>query len=279
MSGLRLTLRSPLQERVDLGAAFAARGRPRRRPSIAAPRGVVRPRRRPCRSATCSRSTARPTAPPACRRSLLAERVGADSRRASCAWMATSATAPARAERGRLERGGNAGHSTGEGMSGGILVVRGNAGNRAGAAAPGRKRGMTGGELVIMGNAGDETGALHAPRTGGGRRHDGTVHAPLHDRRHGRGLSAPPARTRRSGTSADRSSASARWSQAPPTATPASSSRSTCACCSGACATCTGCRSRRRTSTAGSAATAATSRKPARERFSHGVQHEATRHG
>lgn len=60
---------------------------------------------------------------------------------------------------GRIEVEGNAGRSAGEGMAGGALVIGGNCGSRAGAAAPGRKRGMTGGEIIILGNAGDEAGA------------------------------------------------------------------------------------------------------------------------
>jgi formylmethanofuran dehydrogenase subunit C len=160
MSGLRLTLRSPLTERVDLGPAFAAAW------TALAPADLARREVTSARGGTLALGdlftidgtpdgTATLTGDLA-----LAERVGAglaegvvrvDGNVGDRAGAASSG--------GRLELRGNAGHSTGEGMSGGIVVVRGNTGNRAGAAAPGRKRGMTGGELVILGNAGDETGA------------------------------------------------------------------------------------------------------------------------
>lgn len=55
---------------------------------------------------------------------------------------------------------GDVGAEAGLGMTGGILEIEGNAGPRAGAAAPGYKRGMTGGELVVHGGAGDESGSL-----------------------------------------------------------------------------------------------------------------------
>jgi formylmethanofuran dehydrogenase subunit C len=51
------------------------------------------------------------------------------------------------------------GEEVGLGMSGGSVVVRGNAGPRAGAAPPEARRGMSGGELIIHGNAGPEAGA------------------------------------------------------------------------------------------------------------------------
>jgi formylmethanofuran dehydrogenase subunit C len=51
------------------------------------------------------------------------------------------------------------GEEVGLGMSGGSVIVRGNAGARAGAAAPEARRGMSGGELIIHGSAGPETGA------------------------------------------------------------------------------------------------------------------------
>jgi formylmethanofuran dehydrogenase subunit C len=54
---------------------------------------------------------------------------------------------------------GHVGEEVGLGMSGGSIVVRGNAGPRAGAAAAEARRGMSGGELIIHGNAGPEAGA------------------------------------------------------------------------------------------------------------------------
>lgn len=52
------------------------------------------------------------------------------------------------------------GDEAGMGMAGGSIEVRGNAGHRAGAAAPEARRGMTGGELVVHGAVGREAGAL-----------------------------------------------------------------------------------------------------------------------
>ena len=60
---------------------------------------------------------------------------------------------------GEVTVGGDVGAEAGLGMSGGALVIEGNAGERTGAAFPGFKRGMTGGELIIRGSAGAETGA------------------------------------------------------------------------------------------------------------------------
>lgn len=54
---------------------------------------------------------------------------------------------------------GSVGDDTGMGMTGGTVVIRGNAGARAGAATPEARRGMSGGELVILGDAGPEAGA------------------------------------------------------------------------------------------------------------------------
>jgi formylmethanofuran dehydrogenase subunit C len=54
---------------------------------------------------------------------------------------------------------GSVGEDAGLGMGGGVLRIRGDAGARAGGAAPGHKRGMTGGELVVDGAAGPEAGA------------------------------------------------------------------------------------------------------------------------
>jgi formylmethanofuran dehydrogenase subunit C len=61
---------------------------------------------------------------------------------------------------GQVTVNGNLGRESGLAMSGGTLVVEGDAGARAGAALPGFKRGMTGGELIIRGSAGPEAGAL-----------------------------------------------------------------------------------------------------------------------
>jgi len=55
---------------------------------------------------------------------------------------------------------GNVGAEAGVGMTGGSLEIRGDAGPRAGAAAPEARRGMTGGELIVHGSAGPEAGAL-----------------------------------------------------------------------------------------------------------------------
>jgi formylmethanofuran dehydrogenase subunit C len=52
------------------------------------------------------------------------------------------------------------GDEAGMGMAGGSIEVRGNAGHRAGAAAPEARRGMTAGELVVHGAVGREAGAL-----------------------------------------------------------------------------------------------------------------------
>jgi formylmethanofuran dehydrogenase subunit C len=160
MSGLRLALRSPLKERTDLGAAFAApwtaitAGELSRRELWSGRAGAVQVGDlfaidgTPDGSALLSGDL------------TLADRVGAGLSEGLVRVDGNVGNrAGAELSGGRLEVDGDAGHSTGEGMSGGLLLVRGNAGNRAGAAAPGRKRGMTGGELVILGNAGDETGA------------------------------------------------------------------------------------------------------------------------
>jgi formylmethanofuran dehydrogenase subunit C len=55
---------------------------------------------------------------------------------------------------------GNVGDEVGLGMAGGSIEVRGDAGARAGGAAPEARRGMTGGELVVHGSAGESAGAL-----------------------------------------------------------------------------------------------------------------------
>ena len=55
---------------------------------------------------------------------------------------------------------GSVGDEVGLGMAGGSIEVRGDAGERAGGAAPEARRGMTGGELVVHGSAGASAGAL-----------------------------------------------------------------------------------------------------------------------
>lgn len=59
---------------------------------------------------------------------------------------------------GELIVEGDAGAEVGAGMTGGFIDIRGNAGAGAGSAAPGARRGMSGGEIVIRGSAGPETG-------------------------------------------------------------------------------------------------------------------------
>jgi formylmethanofuran dehydrogenase subunit C len=54
---------------------------------------------------------------------------------------------------------GDAGGWAGTGMSGGVLRIFGDAGGRLGAAYPGARVGMTGGEIVVTGDAGEEAGA------------------------------------------------------------------------------------------------------------------------
>ena len=160
MSGLRLQLRAPLRDRIDLGPAF---GTPWAAASAAevARREVWSPRSGPVPLGDLFTVEGAPDGTVTLTGDLqLAERVGAGLTEGS---MRVDGSVGDRAgaglRGGRLEVGGNAGHSAGEGMSGGVVIVRGNAGNRAGAAAPGSKRGMTGGELVVLGSAGDETGA------------------------------------------------------------------------------------------------------------------------
>lgn len=54
---------------------------------------------------------------------------------------------------------GDAGGWAGTDMSGGVLRIFGDAGARLGAAYPGARVGMTGGEIVVTGDAGEEAGA------------------------------------------------------------------------------------------------------------------------
>ena len=51
------------------------------------------------------------------------------------------------------------GHEAGIGMSGGVLDLRGEAGDRTGAADADARKGMTGGELLVRGGTGAEPGA------------------------------------------------------------------------------------------------------------------------
>lgn len=60
---------------------------------------------------------------------------------------------------GSIELTGAAGDDTGLEMAGGRIVVRGSVGRRTGSAPPGARRGMTGGEIIIFGDAGADTGA------------------------------------------------------------------------------------------------------------------------
>lgn len=50
------------------------------------------------------------------------------------------------------------GHEAGIGMSGGLLDVHGDAGDRAGGAEPDARKGMSGGELLVRGSVGAEPG-------------------------------------------------------------------------------------------------------------------------
>jgi formylmethanofuran dehydrogenase subunit C len=60
---------------------------------------------------------------------------------------------------GRLDVLGNAGDDAGMAMAGGVLRIRGSAADRLGAAAPGASKGMTGGEIVVDGSAGADIAA------------------------------------------------------------------------------------------------------------------------
>jgi len=60
---------------------------------------------------------------------------------------------------GQVTVEGSVGAEVGLAMSGGTLVIAGDAGERAGAAPPGFRRGMTGGELIVRGSVGPEAGA------------------------------------------------------------------------------------------------------------------------
>ena len=54
------------------------------------------------------------------------------------------------------------GHEAGIGMSGGVLDVHGDAGDRVGGAAPEARKGMTGGELIVRRERGHGAGHPHA---------------------------------------------------------------------------------------------------------------------
>ena len=60
---------------------------------------------------------------------------------------------------GKVEVRGAAGHEAGAGMSGGALLIGGDAGDRLGAARPGAQKGMTGGEIIVRGSAALDAGA------------------------------------------------------------------------------------------------------------------------
>lgn len=160
MSGLRLTLRAPLSERINLGPAFAT---PWAGISAAdlARREVWSPHSGSVPLGDLFAVDGTPDGTVTLSGDLqLAEGVGAGlTEGAMRVDGSVGDRAGAGLRGGRLEIAGNAGHSTAESMSGGVIIVRGSTGNRAGAAAPGSKRGMTGGELVVLGSAGDETGA------------------------------------------------------------------------------------------------------------------------
>ena len=60
---------------------------------------------------------------------------------------------------GELVVEGDVGDFAGTAMRGGRLVVRGSAGQQLGAAPPGERAGMRGGEILVHGDAGDQVGA------------------------------------------------------------------------------------------------------------------------
>ena len=60
---------------------------------------------------------------------------------------------------GEIEVRGDVGAWAGAETSGGVLRILRDAGARLGAAYPGARVGMTGGEIVVSGDAGEETGA------------------------------------------------------------------------------------------------------------------------
>ena len=61
---------------------------------------------------------------------------------------------------GEIKVNGSVHDFLGAEMSGGLIYITGNAGNKAGGPYLGKKTGMTGGEIVIEGNAGDFIGLL-----------------------------------------------------------------------------------------------------------------------
>ena len=60
---------------------------------------------------------------------------------------------------GELLVRGDAGDDVGRAMAGGVLRIRGNAGHRVGGPAAGASKGMLGGEIIVEGSAGDDTAA------------------------------------------------------------------------------------------------------------------------
>lgn len=60
---------------------------------------------------------------------------------------------------GHVDVIGSTGDDAGTGMTGGSLRIRGSTGDRVGAGAPGASKGMTGGEIVVGGSAGRDAGA------------------------------------------------------------------------------------------------------------------------
>jgi formylmethanofuran dehydrogenase subunit C len=59
---------------------------------------------------------------------------------------------------GELVIDGDAGDDAGMAMSGGLLRIQGNVGDRLGGSLPGAAKGMTGGEILVRGSAGNEAG-------------------------------------------------------------------------------------------------------------------------
>jgi formylmethanofuran dehydrogenase subunit C len=159
MSGLRLTLRPGVRDRVDLGTSLAAPWANAGARDLAA-RDVWSPGTGAVPLGEVFSIDGTPDGSLTIAGDLrLVDRVGAGLAEG---FVRVDGSVGDRAgagmRGGRLEIAGSAGHSTAEAMAGGMVIVQGDAGNRAGGAAPGRKRGMTGGELVVLGNVGDEPG-------------------------------------------------------------------------------------------------------------------------
>jgi formylmethanofuran dehydrogenase subunit C len=60
---------------------------------------------------------------------------------------------------GELVIDGDAGDDAGAAMAGGVLRINGNAGDRVGGGLPGASKGMTGGEIIVCGSVGNDAGA------------------------------------------------------------------------------------------------------------------------